>query len=559
MGRSPGSRTLFAICGGSLLLLAGLAVVQYRWSARVAAADAQREQEHLNTSAGLFASDFNNALGQTLEFLQNGARAALQSGEPLTAVPKVIGELYYLGTPPDGPPQVRKLEANGLFETAAQPKWISIPHCAMLAIAEPPALVIPLFDITTTTENRGPTPERVMKMVSRRPDHCFVARIDTAYLRTTMIPQLISRSFGATSVADYDFAVVPRSGSQEPLYGTPVHADLKRPFFSIGPGQLAFTRLPGATGQPPGRSAVFIQHVESFVTEGPAQVVDLFGPGIWDLEVAHKGMPLAAAFERARWRDLFLSISVECLLLAAIIFLVMASRRMQRLADQKMRFIAGVSHELRTPVSAIAMLSRNQADGLVTGPEKVKQYGELIHQQSRRLNEMVEQTLQYAGIHSGLPRRTSNEIDLRALIDEAVAGRREELTRGGFEVEIAVSPDLPPVSGDASLLRTAFDNLLSNAQKYAEAGHWIRISARYSEPEKEVQISVEDRGNGIDPADRAEIFEPFCRGRAAVEAQIPGSGLGLSLVRSAAEAHRGSVTLVSEPGRGSSFTMHLPV
>ena len=72
-------------------------------------------------------------------------------------------------------------------------------------------------------------------------------------------------------------------------------------------------------------------------------------------------------------------------------------------------------------------------------------------------------------------------------------------------------------------------------------------------------ISVEDRGAGIDPASQAEIFEPFCRGRAAIEAQIPGSGLGLSLVRSAAEAHRGSVTLESGPGRGSTFTMHLPV
>jgi signal transduction histidine kinase len=103
------------------------------------------------------------------------------------------------------------------------------------------------------------------------------------------------------------------------------------------------------------------------------------------------------------------------------------------------------------------------------------------------------------------------------------------------------------------------DNLLSNAQKHALAGHWIRVSAAYSEAEKEVRIAVEDRGAGIDPADQAEIFEPFSRGRAAIESQIPGSGLGLSLVRSAAEAHRGAVTLVSHPGQGSTFTLHLPV
>jgi len=111
------------------------------------------------------------------------------------------------------------------------------------------------------------------------------------------------------------------------------------------------------------------------------------------------------------------------------------------------------------------------------------------------------------------------------------------------------------------LLRIAFDNLLSNALKYATGGRWIRVSACAArlERKKEVQISVEDRGAGIDSADQAEIFEPFCRGRAAIEAQIPGSGIGLSLVRSAAEAHHGNVTLMSEPGRGSIFTMHLPV
>lgn len=73
------------------------------------------------------------------------------------------------------------------------------------------------------------------------------------------------------------------------------------------------------------------------------------------------------------------------------------------------------------------MLSRNQADGLVTGAEKVKRYGELIHQQSRRLNEMVEQTLQYAGIHSGVRKPLKNRIALRPLIEQAVEARREEL------------------------------------------------------------------------------------------------------------------------------------
>jgi two-component system, OmpR family, sensor histidine kinase SenX3 len=195
---------------------------------------------------------------------------------------------------------------------------------------------------------------------------------------------------------------------------------------------------------------------------------------------------------------------------------------------------------------------------LVTGPDRVRQYGELIHQQTRRLNSMVEQTLEYAGIHSGLRRAAPAKVDVGRLIAEAVNEQRAEMAQEGIEVELAIGADLPVVTGDAKLLRIAIDNLLSNARKHAGSGRWIRISAKFAAKQKEVRISVEDRGGGIDPADQAEIFEAFSRGRAAVEAQIPGSGLGLSLVRSAAEAHHGSVTLESEPGRGSTFTLHLP-
>ena len=567
MGRSFGSRTLLIICVTLAGLLALLAMVQYRWSTRVAAADLQREKEHLDSAASLFASEFNDTAGQAMVFLQNDAWAALQSGERLAAVPKIIGELYYLNIPDDGKREARRLTAEGRFEPAPLPEWIAIQHCAAAAIVQPTALIAPIYD-TSSAETLGEGGARILKTFRLRADRCFVARIDQKYLGATLFPQLIRRSFGATAANEYNFAVVSRNPPHDSVYGAAygstsspaARADLRKPFFSVAPFNLGFSRAPFGEAPPPGHRAVIVQHVESTViTTGTTRLVDLFGEGLWELDVAHKGVPLIAAFERTRRRDLLLGMAVETLLLATIAFLVMGARRMQQLANQKMQFVAGVSHELRTPVSAIAMLSRNQADGLVAGVEKVKQYGELIHQQSRRLNEMVEQTLQYAGIQSGLRRTAKDEVDLNGLIQEAVNARRDELARGGFEVELALSPDLPRVPGDAELLRTAFDNLLSNARNHAGGGQWIRVSAAYFATEKEVRISVKDRGAGVDPADQVEIFEPFCRGRAAIEAQIPGSGLGLSLVRSAAEAHRGSVTLESEPGRGSTFTMHLPV
>ena len=272
-------------------------------------------------------------------------------------------------------------------------------------------------------------------------------------------------------------------------------------------------------------------------------------------------MPLAAAFEQTRRRELLLSLLVELLLLAAIVFLVIASRRIERLSNQKMQFVAGVSHELRTPVSAIAMLSRNQADGLVTGAERVKQYGELIHQQSRRLNEMVEQTLQYAGIHSGLRRPAQDAVDPRHLIEEAVEARRVELARAGFEVELALDADLPVVSGDAQWLRTAVDNLLSNAQKHAGGGHWIRVSAHYSAGEKEVRIRRGRPRSGYRsgrPGGNFRAILPRASRRGSADSRVgsriePGAqrGGGPSWQRHAAGEPTGP--------RQLPFTLHLPV
>jgi signal transduction histidine kinase len=534
---------LVAICGALVVLLGGLTAMQHRWSVRVAAADVQREREHLDSSASLFASQFNELASQAAQFLRQDAWAAVERGEKLASTPKLIGELYYLEVTEQGHERLQRLSANGLFTPAAPPDWLTTSGRAGLVIEWPPAIVVHIYD-AAEEERRRDAGSLEARYFRGRQDRCFVARIDQAYLASTVFPQLLRQSFGETAMQEYDFAVLIPDRPRDPLYGAPMRADLRRRFFSA----LSTLR--------PGHELTLRSTAEAFMKGQPAGFAG-WNRGIWDLEVAHKGTPLATALKQQSRRVLLFSLGMEVLLVAAIVFLAVGSRNMQRLADQKMRFVAGISHELRTPVAAIAMLSRNQADGLAAGPDRVKQYGELIHQQTRRLNDMIENTLQYAGLHSGLQRRVHEQIDMRSLVREAVEERRAELERSGIEVEMAVSEDLPPLTGDAKLLRTAVDNLLDNAGKHAAAGRWIRVTAVYSAVAKEVQVAVEDRGAGIDPADEREIFEPFSRGRAAME--TPGSGLGLSLVRSSVQAHRGDVTLVSEPGRGSTFTLHLPV
>ncbi len=544
-----GVRTLLAVCGVLAVLLAVLVIVQYRWSARVAAADVEREREHLNSSATLFKAEFNEVVGQAATFVQNDAWAAVRSGKPLPAVPKLIGNLYFLEAPLRGGPTVSQLAPNGRFIPVAGPPEIAQSGCALSAIGTPATLVFPVFHFPTPPEN-VPGNFFFRESGSLTP-RCFVVQLNVPYLRHTLFPRLIRQSFGRKTASSYNFAVTAQGPMGAVLYGAAMHADLQKAFFS--PGQIRVPKAASASR----RGRVFFQQM--IVMGRPATHGSMLRPGIWQLEIARKGISLSAAFRQERWRNLCLSIGVEALLFAATVVLVAGTRKLQRLAEQEMQFVAGVSHELRTPLSAIAMLSLNQADGLVTDPGKVRQYGELVHQQSRRLSSTVEQTLRYAGIHSSLRQPCRDVVDLQCLIEETVNSRREDLERGGFKVEVAISPNLPPLAADRELLRTALDNLLSNAEKHAADGHWIRVSAEYDPSGKEVRMSVEDRGPGIDRDDEAQIFEPFSRGREAVERQTPGTGLGLSLVRSAAEAHRGRVTVASKAGAGANFTIHLPV
>ena len=172
---------------------------------------------------------------------------------------------------------------------------------------------------------------------------------------------------------------------------------------------------------------------------------------------------------------------------------------------------------------------------------------------------MVEQTLQFAGIDSQGAKPALKELRIENLIDDVVQRNRDKLIQAGFELVVEVAENLPTVMADAHWLERAVENLLDNAEKYTGEQRWIGIRARFCVERQEVLITVQDRGIGIDPADFDRIFQPFSRGCRAVEAQIPGSGIGLALVLRTVEAHRGRITFESQLNRGSSFTLHFPV
>jgi hypothetical protein len=128
-----------------------------------------------------------------MAFLQNDGWAALQSGERLPAVPNFIAELYYLDVPVRGSPKVRRLTSEGFFVPSSLPEWVAIPFCAALTIEQPPALVVPIYDIAMSKNHREEGGHN-LKLFSRPPERCFVARVNQTYLRNVRFPQLIQKA-----------------------------------------------------------------------------------------------------------------------------------------------------------------------------------------------------------------------------------------------------------------------------------------------------------------------------------------------------------------------------
>jgi signal transduction histidine kinase len=221
-----------------------------------------------------------------------------------------------------------------------------------------------------------------------------------------------------------------------------------------------------------------------------------------------------------------------------------------------MEFVAAVSHELRTPLAVIRAAGDNLADGVVRDDAQIRKYGDLVRNEGRRLTEMVEQILEFAGIQSGQRGFALRPVHVLPLLADVIAASASLIDQAGLKVEYDVPPALPPVLGDEAALRRVLQNLVGNAIKYGQPGGWIGLRATASD--RQVQITVADRGIGIGPAEQAHIFEPFYRAPDVIAAQIQGAGLGLSLVKRIVESHGGRIAVRSEPGAGAEFTIVLP-
>jgi signal transduction histidine kinase len=279
--------------------------------------------------------------------------------------------------------------------------------------------------------------------------------------------------------------------------------------------------------------------------------------GVWRLEVRHRAGSLEAAAARVRRSNLILAFAMIALAAANLSILGLAARRAHRLAEARLQFAAGVSHELRTPLAAICAAADNLAAGVAHEPSKVRQYGAAILNQGRQLTSMVEQILGFTGGQLGKKRYESEALDLTDIVRRSVAAVDPAAREAGIAIDVETQQELPPVLGDAEALQQALVNLINNAIRYGADGGWIGVSAREGDAGR-LEVRVCDRGAGIPARELRRIFEPFYRGANSRGPERRGSGLGLTIVEQIARAHGGRVSVESEPGCGSCFTLHLP-
>jgi two-component system phosphate regulon sensor histidine kinase PhoR len=173
----------------------------------------------------------------------------------------------------------------------------------------------------------------------------------------------------------------------------------------------------------------------------------------------------------------------------------------------------------------------------------------------------VEQILRFATANAGRVIQEREPLSVESIIHETVESTRPLIDQARCVIEQNVDPGLPPILGDSLALRHALQNLISNAAKYGSDGaNWIGISACRigGKDTSAIEIRVADRGPGIPPDEQDQIFDPFFRGSRAVQDQVHGSGLGLSLVKRIVEAHGGSIRVKSEPMKGAEFILSIP-
>jgi signal transduction histidine kinase len=217
-------------------------------------------------------------------------------------------------------------------------------------------------------------------------------------------------------------------------------------------------------------------------------------------------------------------------------------------------FVSTVTHELKAPLATIRAIGDSVATGRVTDTETLKDYAQLVVQESKRLARLFDNLLAYSRITDVTEAYHFEPLELNELVEEALRGFRSQLAGNAFDVEVDVPHHLPLVRADRTAMGLLLDNVIDNAVRYSGPSHWLRFYAEQGDGN--VRIAVSDRGIGIPPHELHHVVRKFFRGRRAGSG---GSGLGLAIANRIITDHGGSLTIDSAVGAGTTVSLTLPI
>lgn len=576
-----------------IALLVVLAVIQHRWLGAIAEAERRKLTEEATEKAVAIAEDVDRELTRAFLELRIDARS-LEAAPGAQGVSTfgtrverwradsehagLVKAVYVAERAADGASRLRRFdETTRVFVNEDWPKELAPVQTAIEAegnssvMADVPAILSPVIDVfinerapevrsmTKLTEVR----EMFMRHTGRGPVE--ILWLDRDYLRDRIVGGIASSRLGAEG--PFEWSVVS-SESGEAVAGSPIArghtaaaADAKSPMLRLRFDELDRSLLRGVL---PGLPDVVSQSSVRLVFQmgkgtGAAGAVhlDRSGPtvGPWTLALRHKEGSIDAAVRAQQRRNTALSASILGVLGVSAGLVFFSARRLRAIATQQVEFVAAVSHELRTPLAVIRSAADNLADGVVHEKDQARRYGALIRDESVRLTDMVEHVLEFAGADS--PARASRgPVDVADAVRAAVKGIQALAADRGGSVAVDLAGEPLKVNGDMSHLTRALSNLLGNALKYG--GEPPRVTVRAVRRAGDVEIAVVDEGAGLSNSEIPRLFEPFYRGQRASEAQIPGSGLGLALVKRIVESHGGRVSATNRPEGGALFTIQIP-
>ncbi len=570
----------WASVGVLAVLCASLALLQNHWIAEVSLAERERLQQQLQTELSHLSREFNTEI-------TNACSGLLPSNPEIEELgrEKAYANRYLQSKQSD----------DRIFNRIA----LAVPHDGSLELttldrdkvefspSNWPAEWRPRREELTARLNRtgfdraaaGPSNVIVLPRFvgpGQPEQEWLVVEVNLDYVRGTMLPELLHRHLAAgASKLDYQAEVVENADPSKVIFRSVSNPngqmltthDASVPLFDINYAEVMRSRqqqmrgfypapLPRIPGGPPGGGGPGFGPPPGGAGRGMPGP-----PGRWRLLVRHQAGSLEAVVSRARWQNLATSLGILLLILATVAALVRFSRRAQRLAELQMNFVAGVSHELRTPLTVIRTAAFNLRGKIAATPEQVERYGALIHDEAEKLEALVEQVLRFSSARAGHAIRAREPVAIETVIEEGLRSSSAALAGSKCVVEKQIEADLPLVLADQLAMKHAFQNLVENAVKYGtEGSNWIGVFASRAPGQNgaAVEVRVADRGPGIPADEQAQIFDPFFRGRRAVEDQVHGTGLGLNLVRKIVEAHGGTIRVKSEPSKGTEFVMTIP-